>query len=101
MNVKAARQRTARFFRSKLNRKRFAQAGRRVLNILKYVPAFLIRHRRMSESFLCGGLAAVLFHQLPWLGNTLAVVALAAGGIVGVLRELKHQLDVTFLDPKD
>jgi hypothetical protein len=72
---------------------------RRCKALVEAILNFIRRHRHLSESLLLGAIVAFLLCQIPVLGTFLGLVALVTAGAVGLMRELRSQLEETFAEP--
>lgn len=70
----------------------YSRARKLVSGILR----FLERHRRFGESVLLGALVAYLLSRIPWIGGFLALCALVTSAALGLLRELREDIDSLF-----
>ena len=68
------------------------QAKRLVERILQ----FLERHREFAESMLLGAIIAWLLAHIPWIGMFLGLCALVTCAAIGVLKEIRSDLDQLF-----
>jgi len=58
---------------------------------------FLDRHREFVESMLLGAVVAWLLAHIPWIGGFLALCALVTAAAVGILKEIRSDLEQLFL----
>jgi hypothetical protein len=68
----------------------------RARQIAEGILNFLARHRQFSESILLGALVAWLLSQVPWIGTFLALAALVVASAIGVMKELKEDMNQLF-----
>lgn len=72
----------------------WTRAKRLVEGILRFIE----RHRQFGESILLGALIAFLLAQIPWIGGFLALCALVTAAAVGVMKELREDMNQLFAD---
>lgn len=60
--------------------------------LLAAIPPFLGRHRSFIEILVVGSVVAFLLAHIPGLGDVLAICALSAAAVVGLIRELFNTL---------
>ena len=65
---------------------------RLTIGVLKFIE----RHRQFGEAVILGAIIAFLLAQLPWIGGFLALCALVTAAAIGVMKELKEDLNQLF-----
>lgn len=60
------------------------------------VIRFLQRHAHLGRCLILGAIMAFLLSFIPWVGGLLALVALVTCAAVGVMNELRSELELTF-----
>ena len=70
----------------------WTRAKRLVEGILRFVA----RHRQFGEAVLLGAALAWLLSHVPYLGGFLALAALVTAAAIGVMKELREDLNQLF-----
>jgi len=68
----------------------------RAKGLVERILKFLERHREFAEAMLLGTIAAFLLANIPWIGGFLALCALVTAAAVGVLKEIRSDLEQLF-----
>lgn len=68
----------------------------RAKHLVERILQFLERHREFAEAMLLGAIAAFLLANIPWIGGFLALCALVTAAAVGVLKEIRADLEQLF-----
>lgn len=61
--------------------------------LVERILDFVDRHREFAESILLGAVIALLLYQIPWLGGFFALITLVTAAAIGVLKELRSDMD--------
>ena len=64
--------------------------------IVERILQFLERHREFAEAMLLGAIAAFLLAHIPWLGCFLALCALVTAAAIGILKEIRSEIEQLF-----
>ena len=64
--------------------------------LVERILQFLERHREFAESMLLGAIIAWLLAHIPWIGGFFALCALVTSAAIGVLKEIRSDLDQLF-----
>ncbi len=67
--------------------------------LVEGIIRFIARHRHFGEAILLGAALAWMLAHVPYVGGFLALCALVTAAAIGVMRELKEDLDQLFTDP--
>ena len=70
----------------------------RAKHLVEGILRFVSRHRHFGEAVLLGAAIAFLLAQIPWIGGFLALCTLVAAAAIGVMKELREDLDQLFAD---
>jgi hypothetical protein len=67
-------------------------------HLVEGIIRFIARHRHFGEAVLLGAALAWLLAHVPYIGGFLALCALVTAAAIGVMRELREDLDQLFAD---
>lgn len=70
----------------------------RAKRLVEGIIRFISRHRHFGEAVLLGAVMAWLLSHMPYVGGFLALCALVTACAIGVMRELREDLDQIFAD---
>jgi hypothetical protein len=70
----------------------------RAKKLVEGIIRFIARHRHFGEAVLLGAALAWLLAHVPYIGGFLALCALVTAAAIGVMRELREDLDQLFAD---
>ena len=65
-------------------------------NLAEKILAYLEHHREFAESILLGAIVAFVVAHIPWIGGFLALCTLVTAAAIGVMRQLRRDLEVFF-----
>ena len=69
----------------------------RCKKLVENILAFMERHRHVGEAILLGSIVAWLLSHVPIIGGLLALCALVTSAAIGVLRELRAEVEQLFV----
>jgi hypothetical protein len=67
--------------------------------LVEGIIRFIARHRHFGEAILLGAALAWMLAHVPYVGGFLALCALVTAAAIGVMKELREDLDQLFTDP--
>ena len=68
----------------------------RAKTLVENMLAFIERHKHLGEAIVVGALVAWLLSHTPMIGGLLALCALVTSAAIGVLRELRAEVELLF-----
>lgn len=66
--------------------------------LVEGIIRFICRHRHFGEAVLLGAALAWLLAHVPYVGGFLALCALVTAAAIGVMKELREDLNQLFAD---
>ena len=70
----------------------------RARRLVEGILRFICRHRQFGEALLMGAILAYLLSHAPYIGTLLACTALITAAAIGVMKELREDLNQLFAD---
>lgn len=69
---------------------------RKARGVAESILCFLQRHHEFCATLLLGALIAYLLSHIPWIGGFLALCALVTAAALGVLKQLRSDIEALF-----